>query len=425
MNAADFDVLVVGGGLAGLAFALLLRESMAPQQHDRTIGVLESGPAPPPGNLVQEGLRVIAVSPASRALLQSCGAWASLPAGRVSPYRRMVVWHRWPDSQRRDRICFDAADSGIPELGCIVESDLLRAALWQKLQAQPKVIMRSRAVPRRLVEEAACLGIELEDGEMLRGRLLVGADGASSWLREALRVPVDRHSYGQRAVVARVASEKPHAETAWQRFLASGPVALLPLADGSSSLVWSCPDEMAERLVGIPEETFNRELTEGTDRVLGELRLRSPRVAFPLAAAHAVHYTGRRYALIGDAAHVVHPLAGLGANLGFMDAAALAATLAAHLRAVHADPGDARVLRRFERQRRGPNLLALKGLDALNRAFTSDRPGVVGAAAAGMQMIDRLGPLKQVFSDFAMGAPPPRRTINAPVAGSDPHHPLR
>jgi ubiquinone biosynthesis UbiH/UbiF/VisC/COQ6 family hydroxylase len=200
-----------------------------------------------------------------------------------------------------------------------------------------------------------------------------------------------------------VSSERPHGATAWQRFLAGGPLALLPLADGRSSIVWSCPEEQAGFLASVDEDDFNRELTAASAGVLGELRLTTPRLSFPLAGGHVSRYTGLRYALIGDAAHRVHPLAGQGVNLGFADAAALAETLARHLAAPHADAGDPLALRRFERWRKSANLSTLAAMEALHRLFTSRVPGVARAAGLGLGAVDRLAPLKSSLAAFATG----------------------
>jgi 2-octaprenylphenol hydroxylase len=292
----------------------------------------------------------------------------------------MVVWQQEGSPGGRSSIVFDAAQEGVPELGYIVENDLVRAALWRQAGEASSIDLIAGAAPSGLTSAPDAITLYLADGAALRAKLIVGADGGSSWLRSELGVPCQARPYGQQAVVAHVAGAKPHRQTAWQRFLADGPLALLPLADGRSSIVWSCSDSRAR-----------------------ELRLTTPRTAFPLAKGHTSRYTGLRFALIGDAAHQVHPLAGQGVNLGFLDAAALAETLATHLSIPRADPGDPRALRRFERWRKGENLAAFGALDALHHLFTSRVPGLPRAAGLGLGLVDRLSPLKSLLADRAMG----------------------
>jgi 2-octaprenylphenol hydroxylase len=211
------------------------------------------------------------------------------------------------------------------------------------------------------------------------------------------------HEYGQQAIVAHVASERPHGHSAWQRFLKEGPLALLPLCDGRCSIVWSCSDTRARDLAAAEEPEFNRAVTEASAGVLGELRLTTRRLSFALAAGHASRYTGMRFALIGDAAHRVHPLAGQGVNLGFLDAATLAEVVADHLSAKSADPGDPVALRRFERWRKGANLVTLAAMDTLHKLFTTRIVGVSRAAGAGLTLVDRVRPVKHLLAGHAMG----------------------
>jgi ubiquinone biosynthesis UbiH/UbiF/VisC/COQ6 family hydroxylase len=196
-----------------------------------------------------------------------------------------------------------------------------------------------------------------------------------------------------------VKTEHDHAETAWQCFLSGGPVALLPLADGRSSLVWSCPDELAAELLAMDDAAFAERLGAAVDHVLGNLEVMTPRLSFPLGSGYAPHYSGRRYALIGDAAHRVHPLAGQGVNLGLLDAACLVDELSQHMGLPVADPGDPRVLRRYERGRKGDNLLTLGTMDVLNRLFGGPAADIAGFA---LGVIDRSGPLKSSLARYAM-----------------------
>jgi 2-octaprenylphenol hydroxylase len=399
-----YDVVVLGGGLTGLAFARLLHAQAAGRRGAPRIAVVEAGRPPPASPPADVGLRVVALSPASRAVLSACGAWEGVPAARLGPYRRMVVWHHAGTPQGPGAITFDAAEQGRAELGWIAENDLLRAALWSACAGRPGLDLLAGVAPTAAGVGPAGAFVALADGRRLEAALLVGADGHESWLRGALGVAAPGRDYGQLALVAHVAGERPHGETAWQRFLADGPLALLPLADGRSSIVWSCGAERARALLAAPDAEFDAALTAASAGVLGALRVGTRRVSFPLSAAHAAQYTGLRFALVGDAAHRVHPLAGQGVNLGFQDAAALAEVLAAHLDGAGADVGDPRALRRYERWRRGANLTTLAAMDALHALFTSRLPGVARAGAAALGAVDRIAPLKRRLADYAMGS---------------------
>ncbi|HHQ13790.1 MAG TPA: hypothetical protein ENK16_02070 [Chromatiales bacterium] len=396
MTAQFSDVVVVGGGMVGLTFASSLR-ALSPSLQ---ITVLESADPQPPDERV--GLRVSALSPASRAILVDAGVWDRLPAERLGPYRRMEVW-RNDGPGGADSIGFDAANQGLDVLGYIVENDLLRWQLWQRATEQDiRLLTNSRL--DRLQREPDSVHLRLESGQCIHTRLLIGADGAASRVRTCLGIDAQRRPYAQQGIVTHVATERPHQQTAWQRFLPGGPVALLPLADGRCSVVWSCPDETATELLQLDADEFGRRLTDATQAVLGAVTVTETPRAFPLAAAHATRYTGERFALLGDAAHQVHPLAGQGVNLGFQDAAVLADELACYLASSrYADPGDRRVLRRYERRRRGSNLAMLKSMDLLHQLFSTGNTPLAAAGALGLGMVDRLGPVKRRLAGQALG----------------------
>jgi ubiquinone biosynthesis UbiH/UbiF/VisC/COQ6 family hydroxylase len=318
----------------------------------------------------------------------------------------MRVWQADSTPFGAGSIGFDAADSGVAALGHIVEHDWLRLGLWNVL-ADPgggSVALLTDSAPVELRAEPDAMTVQLVSGRVLRARLLVGADGADSWVREQLRLRSTGRAYGQSALVAHVSSERPHERTAWQCFTHGGPVALLPLADGRSSVVWSCFEAEARELAALPDDEFSARLTAATDRVLGNLRVTTRRLAVPLAARHTHRYTGARFALIGDAAHQIHPLAGQGINLGLLDAAALAETVASHLLGTRlADPGDALILRRYERRRKGTNLLTMAAMEGLHRVFTSDSSTLTRLATAGLGAVDRLPLIKRLLAEQAAG----------------------
>lgn len=394
----EADIAVIGAGMVGAATAALL----ATQAPGAAITVLDADAPPRWRRDEAPGLRVSALSEASRRVLTACGAWDEIAAGRVSPYAHMRVWDGAIPAGGPGAIRFDAADVAAPLLGHIVENELVRQALRNALLrlGNVRLLDGARLESLALGSERAELGIE--DGRRLHARLVVGADGAGSPSRELAGLDVTGHDYEQRAVVCNLRCQLPHGETAWQRFLPEGPIALLPLSDGRVSIVWSTTPARAELLLAADDEGFCAAVSEAADGCLGEVLEAGPRAAFPLRMRHAPVYTRARYALVGDAAHTVHPLAGQGVNLGFLDAAALAEIVAGGL-AAGRDPGDPALLRRYERWRKPENVLAMRAFDGINRLFSNDNPALGTIRRAGFTMVDRLAPLKGVFIRRAMG----------------------
>ena len=244
--------------------------------------------------------------------------------------------------------------------------------------------------------------LTLADGRRLRAALVVGADGGASPTRELSGIERDGRPYSQAAVVAHLTTERPHADTAWQRFLHSGPIALLPLRDGRVSIVWTTTPAEAESLVGLPAEEFSARVTEASGGALGALKLASGRARFPLALWHAREYCRSRIALVGDAAHTIHPLAGQGANLGLLDCACLVEVLSGAL-AAGEDWTGLRVLRRYERWRRSENALMMSVVDGLNRLFGAANPVVSSFRRLGMSMLAQQSPLRRALIEHALG----------------------
>jgi len=381
-------------------FARLLAMQLTAGGRKLRVALLEPSPPEAAAADAELDLRVSAIAPAARAILEHAGVWEALSAERAFPYERMCVWQCEGKAGESRSLSFDAAESGEPELGHIVENRAVRSAAWRLVERDPLLTMISGKRLAGLTERVANCAIELDDGSRLSARLVIGADGARSRVRDLLGVEFRNRSYGQSAIVAHIATELPHAATAWQRFLPAGPVALLPLADGRCSLVWSCPDEQAAELRELPADEFNTRLEEAVDGVLGAMECTTERACFPLAMGYARHYTGMRFALIGDAAHQVHPLAGQGVNLGLFDAAVLAEGLAEHLARPLADPGDPLVLRRYERARKGDNLLTLGTMDAINGLFSGPAAALGGI---GLDVVQGVAPLKAFFSAYATG----------------------
>lgn len=389
----DYDLIVVGAGMVGAALACVLG------REGRRVAVLDRALPPPFDANGDVGLRVSSISPASRRLLGIAGAWPAIAAVRISPYVRMEVWDSGPP---RGEIAFDAAELGVAELGHVVENLLLQDALLARARELPGVTLYAPAQPRALDLDDGAARVTLDDGRTLTARLVVGADGADSGVRALAGIATKDADYAQEAVVAHLRCERPHEAVARQRFLTDGPLALLPLADGRVSIVWSTRPEHAAALVGMDADAFSAEVREASEGVLGALTLTSGRAKFPLRRRHAERYVAGRVALVGDAAHSVHPLAGLGVNLGFMDAAALAEVV---LDAVAAgdDFGEPRVLRRYERWRKAENAAYMTALDGFHRLFANADPLLGNVRAFGLNAVNRIGPLKNAFARRAMG----------------------
>ncbi len=310
----DFDLIIVGGGVVGATLACALKDS------GLSIALLDAQEPKSFDAKAEVDLRVFALSISSRRILQAVGAWEAVAAARISPYRDMRVW----DSEGEGSIHFDSAALGEPELGYIAENRLLQHALWAKLRDQRQVSLLYPAQPEALsiTDEGATLSVS--GGRRLNAKLVVAADGAASATRGLAGIEAENEPYGQRAVVAHVRTELPHQATAWQRFMPTGPLAFLPLADGRVSVVWSADEAEATRIMALDDAAFCAALTEASASRLGQVQNTTPRLAFPLQKLHAREYVRPRFALAGDAAHAVHPLAGQGVNLGLLDAATLA-----------------------------------------------------------------------------------------------------
>ena len=391
-KANEFDVIVAGGGMVGAACALALaRRQFRVALVDRHV------PHPVTQDAPME-LRVSALSRASERLLRNLGAWTAIEAVRVSPYCEMHVW----DASGAGSVHFDAADLGEPCLGHIVENRVIQSALWERLGAEQDADVFAPSAVTRAVTDASGADVYLEDEQRLRARLVVVADGAASPLREQFGINISAANYNQQGIVSVIRTEKPHDRTARQRFLATGPLAFLPLADGSISIVWSADDAEAARLMALTDAEFCAALTVASEGVLGRITGCGRRGAFPLRRQHAETYIAPRAALIGDAAHVVHPLAGQGANLGFLDAAALVETIA-DARDAGRDFGQPRVLRRYERWRRGDNLATEWAMEGFNRLFSNDNSLLAGLRNFGFRVFDRAEPVKQAVMRQAMG----------------------
>jgi len=396
-------VLVAGAGVVGLATAVLLATGRCADR--LRVVVLDARPIPR-WRAEDMDPRVYALSRASQQLLAHVGVWDRIAETRAAPYRRMRVWEG-TDAYAASALDFDSADIGEPDLGHIVEDTLLRTVLADKLAAAREAQLVIGSEIQSVETAPSEVVVELKDGGSLRGTVLLAADGSDSTVRRLLDLPVAGHRYEQSAVVTHVTSAGDHQATAWQRFLPGGPLALLPLADGRSSIVWSLPTADAERLLAASDAEFLAELGAASLGCVGELTACSKRVSFPLQALHALKYTAPRVALLGDAAHTVHPLAGQGMNLGILDAASIAAVVEDALLAGEG-VGDLKVLRRYERQRKGDNLAMLAAFDGLNRLFRLPS-WAAPARSLGLSAVEAAPPVKRLLMQKALGLEAGRR----------------
>lgn len=388
----QYDLIIVGGSMVGASLACALADTPL------RIALLDArrfDPDWPEGGF---DLRVSAITRASEAFLKQLQAWPGDRGERISPFREMHVW----DAAGDGVIHFDSAELGEATLGHIIENRVLVKSLHARLAATNNVDYLAPASATGLEIDDQQVRLHLDDGEALEAKLLVGADGSNSWVRRQVGIGVRGWDYDQAALVTWVKTEDFHRETAWQRFLPDGPLAFLPLTDGYSSIVWSTTPEHARQLTEMDEVEFREALATAFGYTLGAIESCGPRAVFPLRFFETEHYIQSRLALVGDAAHTIHPLAGQGVNLGFADARSLAdVLLEAH--AGHHDLGSHSVLRRYERWRRSDNRAMLVTMDVFKRLFGSQWAPLRWLRNSGLNLTNRLGPIKQAIMRQAMG----------------------
>lgn len=395
MSRGMVDVVVAGGGVVGATAALAMAR----------LGlsvVLVEGRAPSAWSAEQPDLRVFAFAHDNAALLEAIGAWAGVEGRdgaptRLQPYRRMCVW----DAGGGGDLVFDADRLGRRELGWIVENALLVDRLWACLPGAG-VDVRCPARVEALEQDERGVRLRLDDGRRVAARIALAADGAGSTLRRLAGIEVDGHGYDQSGVVGYVRTEAAHAATAWQRFLPGGPLAFLPFADGRCSIVWSLPTDHAHAALAMDDAAFGEAVGRAFDRRLGRVEPCSARAAFPLRLQLARSHAAGRVLLVGDAAHVMHPLAGQGVNVGLRDVAALRQAVSAALERRQAWDTPQRIAR-WARARRSESVLAARAFDGINRVYTSELPVAVLLRGHALGLAGRLPPVAGALWRHAAG----------------------
>jgi 2-octaprenylphenol hydroxylase len=388
----QFDVIIIGAGIVGATAACALGEAGV------RVALVEARPFAPVEEDGVRDARVFAVTRASQRIFEALGVWERIMARSAYPFRDMEVW----DAGGTGVIHFDCADIGEPCLGHMIEPRIIHVALLEQLRSIATITLFCPAQYTDITIDKAAVSVNLDNGVTVNATLIVAADGARSPLRERLGMPTRVHDYHQSSLVARVATEFPHQATARQRFLPGGPLAFLPMEDNWSSIVWTLPTAEVADMLALEQDAFHAALGQAFDFRLGRIVDSERRESFPLTRLHAEHYVRECVALMGDAAHAIHPLAGQGVNLGLLDAAALAeVVLAARARA--GDPGALPVLRRYERWRRGDNLLMMSAMDGFNVLFGNELGPVRWLRNFGLSMMNTAGPAKDLLMRHAAG----------------------
>ncbi len=381
----NFDVVIVGGAMVGQAFAL----SMADE--DFSMAIVE--PNEPNPNLDSKfHTRVSAITPKSQDFLTRIGAWDQIK--RKSAFTQTKVW----DQNSHGNLSFDAKDDDLPYLGHIIENDAIQSALFNALKKTQVRFLNAKLESIDQIDEG--YQIHLDDKTSLSTKLLIGADGARSRIRDLAGIEYSENDYGQKAIVCNIASEKTFNQTTWQRFLSDSIIALLPLEDKQASIVWSAENHLADQLINLDKKTFAKRLSEGVEYRFGLFKVLSDIQSFPLIERSAKDYVKANLALIGDAAHNIHPLAGQGVNLGFADCDELSSQIKQHK---NKPLGDYLVLRKYARARRLDNELMAKTMTGLNWIYKENSEPMRWLRGFGMNVIDEVPALKSFFQDRAIG----------------------
>ncbi len=386
------EAIIVGGGMVGAAVAAALGQA------GMTVTLIEGGG--PPEAIAADApfdLRVSSLNLASQRLLEQVGAWSFIPEARRCPFRHIEA----SDESEARHVHFSAADLALPDLGHFVENRVIRHALWQRLAELPSVTTLCHASPVALVSGGQQALVELDDGRLLAARLVVGADGAGSRIRELAGIATRDEDYAQRALIINVRTRLPQQDVSWQRFTRDGPQALLPLPGPHASLVWYDSDAATRAREALDDEALRQAIEAAFPTRLGGIEAVLGRASFPIRRRHAERYVRPRLALVGDAAHVIHPLAGQGLNLGLQDAAALSDRVVSAFQAGQ-DPGGRGPLAGYARTRRPQTLAMITAMETFHHVFTGPAP-LRQAGGAGLAVAERLAGAKRQVMRHALG----------------------
>jgi len=391
---STYDITIIGSGIVGATTALALARhtSLKILVIEAKSLTFNQGPA-------QYDHRVSAISLASKTIFQNLNCWEAIKTKRISPYSQMHVW----DATGNGEIHFDSQAVGEPVLGYIIEDSVIRKSLQEQFQLYQNIDFLCPVKINTLKEKADCIELTTNDQKTLQTKLLIAADGADSWVREQAEIEFKNWDYAHTAIVATVTTELPHQATAWQRFLPTGPLAFLPLADPyRSSIVWSVEQDYAINLLSLDDESFRKTLRAEFVNKLGDITAATLRRHFPLRMRHVKNYVRSRLALIGDAAHTIHPLAGQGVNLGLLDAVTLAEVIIdAHKK--DRDFASLATLRRYERWRKGDTLTMLTLVEGLKHLFGSNKKSLQQIRNFGLALTNHLPLIKSLLVNYALG----------------------
>ena len=388
----QFEVIIVGGGIVGATTACALAHAGV------DVALLDVFNPQRQWTDDSVDIRVSALTKASQNILQTIGVWNGMVERGICAYKDMRVW----DAKADGKLHFDCADTSFNELGHIVENRVTVAALWDKLETQPHVSCISDAKVAQIQPSEKGRTLVLEDGRKFSADLIIAADGRDSSLRTMMGIDVTGWPYNQDGLVATISTENSHQFTAWQRFLDEGPLAFLPLRTGQCSIVWTLKTETAKNYLTLSDKDFLDQLEQASAGILGRMISTGSRAAFPLRFQYANRYTEASFALMGDAAHAMHPLAGQGANAGLLDAAALA-ELVIKTKQAGRPLTSHKFLRQYERWRKGDNLLMMSSMDIINKTFSADATSFISLRSTGMNLINKTPFVKSLFNHHAMG----------------------